>query len=500
MRKFAAVLSFLVLFNSVGICNHKSDKIIKINSERQCFFDRFIVESIDGQAELKMHTPIDRGAVLKFDKDWEGKFSGYVTVIRDGDKYRLYYRGCGEVPDDYPKTMPDEYTCYAESSDGINWQKPELGICEFNSGRENNIILANESSRVCHNFSPFLDANPNVDSDQRYKAIGGTWQEWSDQRKRLYAYSSADGIHWKAMRDEPVFTKVGWYFDSQNVVFFSKAENCYVMFYRAAKKGVRSIGKAVSEDFITWVDKGNMKYSDTGTDVPSCQLYTNQTHPYYRCEQIYIAAAARFFEGRQVLTDSQAKQIGVHPKYFKDTSDSAFMTTRPGSNAYDRTFMSALIAPGIGAQNWVSRSNYPALNIVQTSPTEMSLYVNQDYAQDTAHLRRYSFRIDGIASLRAEYGQGEMLTRPFVFTGDRLWLNFATSAAGSIKVEIQDASGAAIEGFALKDARLLIGNEIERVYDWGGRTDLGKLQGTPVRLRFVLKDADLFSFIFKKVN
>jgi len=134
--------------------------------------------------------------------------------------------------------------------------------------------------------------------------------------------------------------------------------------------------------------------------APAEHFYTNQTSPYFRAPHIYIANAARFFEGRQVLNAAQAKAIKDHSEYFKDTSDSVLMTSRGGS-VYDRTFLEGYIKPGIGPQNWVSRTNYPALNIVQTGPTEMSLYVNHDYAQPTAHLRRYSLRLDGKSATRS---------------------------------------------------------------------------------------------------
>src|SRR6185437_8081279 len=185
------------------------------------------------------------------------------------------------------------------------------------------------------------------------------------------------------------------------------------------------------------------------------------------------------------------------PKYFKDTSDAIFMTTR-GGNYYDRTFLSAFVRPGIGAQNWVSRTNYPALNVVQTGPTEMSVYVNQDYGQPNSHLRRYSLRLDGFASIRAPYEGGEALTRPITFTGNRLLLNFRTSAAGGIRIELQDAAGKPIPGFALADSVETIGNEIQRAARWKGNPDLAALAGKPVRLRIVMKDADLYAFRFAR--
>jgi hypothetical protein len=195
-----------------------------------------------------------------------------------------------------------------------------------------------------------------------------------------------------------------------------------------------------------------------------------------------------------VLTTQQAEAIHVNPRYFHDVSDAIFMTSR-GGNVYDRTFMGAFIAPGIGYENWTSRTNYPALNVVQTGPAEMSLYVNQNYGQPTSHLRRYTLRLDGFASVSADYDGGEFLTKPLKFSGSKLFLNFATSAAGGIRVEIQGADGKAIPGFALDDCQELIGNEIERAVSWKGG-DLNSLAGKPVRLRFVMKDCDLFAMRF----
>ncbi len=172
--------------------------------------------------------------------------------------------------------------------------------------------------------------------------------------------------------------------------------------------------------------------------------------------------------GRRVVTPQQIKETGVNPSYANDISDAVFMTSRGGA-VYDRTFMEALLMPGIGAENWTSRTNYPALNVVPTGSTEMSLYVNQNYGQPTAHLRRYSLRLDGFASVRAGYNGGEIRTKPLIFQGSKLLLNFATSAAGSVKVELQSADGTPIPGFTLADCSELIGNDIERTVAFAGR-------------------------------
>jgi len=457
---------------------------LELGSRRELFIDRYLVESLDG-AELFLHEPIDAGSAIEFDRPWEGLFCGYTTIIRDGDVLRMYYRGMPEAGADGSQA---ETTCYAESTDGRHWTKPNLGLFEVQGTRDNNVILA-DAAPVTHNFCPFLDTNPAATPEQRFKALGGT------SKSGLICYVSADGTRWTKLRDEPVFTDTDWVFDSQNVPFWSEAEGCYVLYYRRAVDRIRAIARSTSPDFLRWSEPEQMVYSDTESGRPSQHLYTNQTQPYFRAPHLYLATAARFMPGRQVITDAQAAEIGVHPKYFNDTSDAVLMTSR-GGNRYDRTFLGSLIRPGIGLKNWVSRTNYPALNIIQTGPTEMSLYVQQDYGQPSAHLERFTMRLDGLASVRADFGGGELVTRPLTFDGNRLSLNFSTSAAGGIKVELQDAEGKPIPGFALEDCVEVIGNEIERDVQWKNGPDVGSLAAKPVKLRFVISDADLFALQF----
>jgi len=464
------------------------DAPIDIGSRRELFVDRLLIDRLDG-ARLELHSPRDEGVVLKFDQPWEGPFCAYCTVIREGDSFRLYYRG---LPTAGADGSSREVTCYAESADGREWKKPKLGLFEVDGTRDNNVILAG-AAPTTHNFSPFLDTRLGVADDDRFKALGGTMSSG------LVAFASPDGIRWRKLRDLPVIDKslvpFKYMFDSQNVSCWSPAEQQYVCYFRVFNEGIRRIARTTSRDFLAWTPPELMEYRHGSGGAPIEHLYTNQTHPYFRAPHVYVSVAARFFPGRQVLSDDQARAIDVNPSYFKDTSDAIFMTSR-GGNIYDRSFLDGFIRPGVGAQNWVSRTNYPALNVVQTGPAEMSVYVNQDYAQPTAHLRRYSLRLDGFASVRAGYLGGELVTKPLTFTGRHLFLNFSTSAAGGIRVEIQNPHGEPLAGFAIDDCREQIGNEIERSVSWKSGNDLRRLAGQPVRLRFVMKDADLFALRF----
>jgi hypothetical protein len=481
MIKFILFFFTVILLPIFGFSQNK--EVIQMGGNREIFIDNFLIDNLKGVQIIK-HTPHDEGAVLYFDNPWEGVFCGYCTMIKDGELFRVYYRGLPTAGKDATNT---ETTCIAESGDGIHWQKPFLKIFKIGGSRKNNVILANDAPSS-HNFSPFLDKNPNADPAQRYKALAG------EDKAGLRAYASPDGIQWKKLRDKAVIS--GFAFDSQNVSFWSESEQCYLCYFRSwtggGYSGFRSVSRTTSKDFIEWTKPEAMTFGDT----PLEQLYTQQTSPYFRAPQIYIAIGGRFLPGKQVLSDEEAKKLNVDPGYFKDCSDAYMMTTR-GGNVYDRTFMEAFIRPGIGMKNWVSRSNYPALNVVQTSPEEMSLYVNQDYAQPTAHLHRYSLRIDGFTSLSAPYNGGEMITKPFTFSGHELEINYSTSAAGEIRFELQDENGVPVPGFTLEDSQAIIGNEISRVVRWDKAADLGSLITKTVRLRVQMKDADLYSIRFR---
>lgn len=111
---------------------------------------------------------------------------------------------------------------------------------------------------------------------------------------------------------------------------------------------------------------------------------------------------------------------------------------------------------------------------------------------------RLVLRRDGFVSVRADWRGGEFTTPPLRFAGRRLLLNINTSATGVARVAVLDAEGKPIPGFALEDCDIIhTANEINRVVTWQGGSDLGALAGRPVRLRFVMRNTDLFAFQFQ---
>jgi len=230
MRNFACIALALGSITAISAAQQPSEPL-KIGNQLQLFVDDYLIESMQ-DVQLVLQKPEPAGVAIRFDKPWEGNTSAYFTVFHDGNKYRLYYRGASEPdyvrqsalkPGEVVPPIHRALTCYAESTDGITWAKPSLGLVDFNGSRDNNIILDDHEASA--NFSPFIDTNPKAPASERYKAIGG------DQPKGLFLFSSPDGIRWKKMTDKHVITDGA--LDSLNVVFWDPLREEYVIIYRA---------------------------------------------------------------------------------------------------------------------------------------------------------------------------------------------------------------------------------------------------------------------------
>ncbi|MGC9328457.1 MAG: hypothetical protein ACP5I1_12550 [Candidatus Hinthialibacter sp.] len=476
-------LMILVSLFAIGypIC---ADETIEIGARLAPFFDLHCVDQIGG-VEHRLHAPQAAGEALKFDRPWEGRYCGYITVIQDEGVFRMYYRG---LPQSKADGSDAETTCYAVSEDGIHWDKPNLGLYPYEGSSDNNIIISGQAP-FSHNFAPFLDANPKADPKAKYKALAGT------SKTGLMGFVSSDGVVWKKLQNEPLITEGA--FDSQNVAFWSESEGKYCCYLRTWTKGefsgYRTISRSTSDDFIHWTQPVEMSFGEPLQE----HLYTNQTHPYFRAPHIYISLAARFMPGRRILSAEQFQKIGGEAAYSGDCSDTVLLTSRGGTQ-YDRTFKESLIRPGLGWENWSSRSNYTACGVIPTGPAEMSMFVQRRYGQLDHYLERFQIRMDGFASMHADFTGGEFVTKPLLFTGGELALNVSTSAAGSVKIELQNAEGKPIDGFTLDASDLFVGDAINAIASWKGSSDVSRLSGKPVKLRFVMKDADLYSFQFRR--
>ena len=513
MRSFRLLLAGLslgLLAASAGAT--PAARPLDLGSRRELFVDDYLIEKIHG-LELRLHHPVPKEVVLVRDAPWEGSGSDFEVLIREPGLIRMYYMGAELTSADGTKLQFDPvtgghreiYACYAESKDGIHWTKPNLGLVEFHGSKQNNIVW---SAPQLDNFTPFKDPNPDCHPGEQYKAI-------SAGPGGLYALKSADGIHWSRLAKQPVIT-VGK-FDTQNNAFWDPVRKhywCYVRSFHGpdgqptddTKTGVRDILVTTSTDFLTWTKPELLRYPG----APDEALYTNAIQPYYRAPHLFVGFPGRYVDrawsaaAMRALPDPEhrARRMKFSPRYGTTVTDGLFMTSRDG-----RTFHrwgEAFVRPGPQRRdNWVYGDGFIGLGLLEmpaedpTAEPELMVYYHDDHWKGPTRLRRYSLRVDGFVSLQAPLAGGEFVSKPFTFAGRALSLNFATSAAGTLRIELQDEAGQPLPGFALADADPLFGDTLDRKASWGDRTDVSALAGRVIRMRVVMSDADLYSFQFQ---
>lgn len=493
---------------------------VGIGSRLELFVDDHLIERFSGSAGLQLHHPVARELVMTHDAPWEGSGTGYHSVFKDGDRYRMYYKAwhldVQPGPGGKPKLNTGShplYTCYAESRDGVHWTKPNLGIVEFRGSKANNIVLASgewQGVKIdAGHIALAKDENPSASPDARYKGF-----VLSASPKGLLAFKSPDGIHWSPMHKEPVITAGA--FDSQNLAFWDSARGEYRAYWRVFTAGVttekewkpaghRAIRTATSKDFLRWENQRDLTYVDS----PSEQLYTNVVKPYARAPHLLIGFPTRYVErgwseSMKSLPEREHREMrsSVNQRYGTAITEGLLMTSRDGVTF--KRWNEAFLRPGPEREGtWHYGHQYIAWHLVETpaalagEPDEWSLYAGESYwTGASSALRRYTIRTDGFVSAHATMKGGEVVTKPVVFNGKTLRLNFSTSAAGSVRVELQDSAGSALPGFSLDECEETFGDALDRAVAWKSGRDVSAHAGKPVRLRFVLKDADIFAFRF----
>ena len=154
----------------------RSEQIIDIGNRLELFVDEHLIDEMIGGAALRLHRPTPREVAVTTDKPWEGNMCGYVTVFRDTDVYRMYYKAWQLTIRDGKLIRPHPlFACYAESRDGIHWRKPDLGLFAYGGDTKNNIVLATGRHGPVDvdagHIAVFKDENPDCPPEVRYKAI-----------------------------------------------------------------------------------------------------------------------------------------------------------------------------------------------------------------------------------------------------------------------------------------------------------------------------------------
>jgi len=459
-------------------------KIIDIASRRELFVDHYLLDLFNGQARLKLHPPKKEEVVFQVDGTLENACSCvYSVLVKREDKYLLYYRGCYPIGRVEGDSSPQQTANVAVSSDGIHFERPEVNVFDFDDGGRNNVVWQGVQA---HNMVPFFDTNPACRADERYKAVGGTGQN------NLYALYSPDGFRWRLAQDSPL--DVPGAFDSANVPLWDSVIGKYRLFSRFFKEGGRAIQSCTSEDFVHWSAPVPHQY---GKDAPVEQFYTNATVPVPGAEHILLSFPMRYVAERTTpVADTSAMDYpGTGQLGMAGMTDAVMMSSRDGIH-WQRPFPEAWLRPGLDERNWTHRNTTLAIGILPLRATEWSMYVNEHYGWHDNRLRRLSLRPWGFSSINAGYHGGEVSTKPLTFAGSQLRINFSTSAVGSIRVELQDAVGNVVPGYALDDMNPVYGDQLDFTVFWKDHGNVAALAGRPVKLRFELKDADVFSIRF----
>lgn len=511
MRMWAGVMAAVAAWQGWA-----AEDAINIGGRRELFVDDAMVSTISGGLRMVLHRPERKEIVLETDRPWEGNASGYQSVLYADGKYRMYYRGIHYGEDmgvgDTTVENHEWVLCYAESADGVRWTRPELGICEFKGSRANNIIL---NGAMVKPFAPdpactavFVDTNPACPVDQRFKLVLTNENRKDKEHFGVHVMVSEDGIHFKMLTEKRCISD--GLFDSQNTIFWDPVARTYRAYYRNFRNGIRDIMTSSSTDILHF-PPGKQVVRQQGKDYA---LYTNQMQPYYRAPHIILGFPMRYYDrgtdawGWPAMSalpgvENRKMRSAKSNRYGTAVTDGMLLASRDGETV--RLWEEAFMRPGPRQkESWTYGDNFIFWGLVETAshlgdaPNEISFYSTEGYWQgNSTKFRRSTLRLDGFVSAQAPATGGELITKPLIFAGAALSINFETGGPGELKVEIQNLDGSPVPGYALVDCFPIFGDHIDFPVSWKGKgTDVSALAGKPVRIRFALKDADLYAFQF----
>ncbi len=475
-------------------------EVLQLAGKREVFWDGYLIDTEKTTAAHTLHHLTEAGTVMHFDKPWEGNSSAYHNFFVEPDGLiRMYYLGWNvDLYGAEKPVLSPINVCYAESRDGIHWNKPNLGIVEWDGSADNNILLDGRNHRY-DNFRVFRDENPACPPQERYKAVA--WQEGEHGKNELWCYPSADGIHFQK----------GWmmtdkgFFDTVNNAFWDadrQIYHCYIRGFHGdfgddVNNGIRDIRYMSSTDFRNWTDPVMLEFGDR-EDYP---LYTNCVSIYKRAPQMFVGFPTRYVERKEWTPnydrlcgkEDRKRRMDWSPRIGLAVTDCVFMCSRDGVSWY--RYEEAFMRPGAEMPlNWLYGDCYPSLGILETPAlygreSELTMYAMQShFCGNPSKLMRYTIRKDGFVSLNAPYAGAVVTTKPFVFDGKGIALNFSTSARGYLYVTLT-----ADDGTTAKSCEIF-GDSCDRIIDFD--CDLSAFAGKKTVMEIKMRDADVYSVRF----
>jgi len=392
--------------------------------------------------------------------------------------------------------------CYATSRDGVTWEKPSAGVMSYQGRKKNNLLLVDRLG--CTAFK-----DPSAPPEERFKLIYGGGPSLPHVHlvedvpvqniyHAIYGAVSPDGVRWTRLPD-PI---VPWYTDTTNVAYWDDRIGKYVAFVRSNEGMIYQDGKTVTPD------KGfRLRYRAIGrTESADFRRFPEPVRimaPTLK-EREHYATGVDYYNSAAVKYPFAASSYFMFSSSFyhePDTLDVRLCTSRDGVN-YTRWQAPFL---GLGPEGaFDSKSVYMAAGMVRRGDELFMYYAGYDHTHGRSGARApYNggiglarVRVDGFVSQDARWSGGRLLTVPLKFEGDRLEVNLDANAGGRLKVEVLDRQARPIPGFAGRDADWLWGNDVARTVTWRGQSDVSRLRGKPIRLRFVGRGAKLYAFRF----
>lgn len=435
----------------------------------QLFVDDYLIAARSNV--VRTYHPFDKYAgnpVLVGDQPWEGGniyIYGTVLAGEDGQGYRMWYQA---IP------RQDELTSvlYATSTDGVHWTKPDLDIHDRKGSKDNNVVLPG-------GFMASVMLRPwELDAQRRYLLMSLGKQGWD-------ASVSPDGIHWKGLPNNPVCKGGG---DSAQF-FWDPRTRQYVCFGKVVTQvdGMRRrcVGRTATKDPTAWPPFELVLAPDTLDDrwadgVHRTNLYGMSAFAY---QTMYLGLLWIFR-----ATDDEGYLVGPVHVELATSRDGIHWQREDG----DRPAILPLGKPGSWEDGMVYTPNQPLVE----GDTIKLFYGGFDEEHSRpmhGKIGLATLRKDGFASLEAGDKEGTVLTRRLAGAAGVLLVNAAASK-GWLKVEVLDADGKALPGYGLDDCTPLTGDGVGQIVAWGDKKELPSGM-SPLRLRFVMKSAALYSFM-----
>lgn len=505
-----------------------SDEPVVVGGEKQLFVGPWTEDGRDGHLVASMRNVTMRtGEAIATGRRVPLPAPGFV--VRDGSLYRLYYGAPGVECDYWNQKLHCNLLRYAESDDGIEWRKPSLGLVEWEGSRDNNILFPNDDfpyavASVGVN-TVFVDPNASGPADRlksSFKLTPPREPDPDDEMEPLpdgkgkYGFVSDDGIRWKRITGklgtsgdggfEPFWDgRIGKYVAYSRVKTFDDPRQLayYHRVYGERKMGWRArllrMGRSVSDDFIHWTPEEIVlapdEVDEANSDAPNrVDFYSLPVIQY--TSRVYVAFISIYSHW-----EAQIKEDGSLSQ-FPGRADIQLATSRDGIHWSRSPGRTPFIRLGPEGSFWAGML-FVKRPLPSASDPRLEIYfdgwqkVHNDPSRTGKPVRGVAVaRTDGFIVAEVAYTGGELTTKPLVFEGTTLQLNADTGAGGIVQVEIQDQSGRPLDGFKAADADEVNGNYLRVAASWRGRSDVGGLEGRPVRLRFIMRDARLYSFQF----